>query len=79
MCHHVANIIIPTKNVDNWEVLSFHATSTAGEVGALLVATTTGFLSNDHFKCTDVNPTSLGKIYKRKEKSERERIWKNTL
>jgi len=60
LCHHVANIIIPTKNVDNWEVLSFHATSTAGEVGALLVATTTGFLSNDHFKCTDKNPTSLG-------------------
>ena len=59
LCHHVTNIIIPTKNVDNWEVLSFHATSTAGETGALMVATTTGFLSSDHFKCVVAEPSDV--------------------
>jgi hypothetical protein len=122
ICHHVANIIIPTKNVDNWEVLSFHATSQTGAPSALMVrevcmihvgglctfqyrqqsehscsdhcegcmytnmyfcmlvgcvntttsrintnaffdvtdvqvATTTGFLSNNHFKCTNHDPS----------------------
>jgi hypothetical protein len=60
LCKHVTNLIIPTKNVDNWEVLAFHATSTSPNVGALMVATTTGFLSNNNFKCTSTDPSSLG-------------------
>ena len=62
LCHHVTNIIIPTKNVDNWEVMSFEATSTSPNVGALMVATTTGFLSNNNFKCTSTDPSSLGSL-----------------
>lgn len=79
LCHHVTNIRIPDKNVDNWEVLSFHATSTAGQTNALMVATTTGFLSNDHFKCTNTDPSAAGSSTNWITNTYDDSNWKNAI
>ena len=59
LCSHVRSFLVPDRDVDDWEVVSVHSKKIrAGTIGALMVATTSGFYSRDTWRCTTTNPNA---------------------